>query len=239
VKTDKVFYVDPGNVKNSTFSLSRSESFHAVNVMRLKQGESIILIDGQGTGYYGSITNINVHSIIGVIEKTISMFGENKFTVNIAPSIIKRNRFETLIEKATELGVKSIQPIIMQHSVKKTINMERCKKIIRSAIKQCKRSYFPILKEPVSLLLWLQQLNGQYFAGLQTASSTLSSLDFHSSKPVNIIIGPEGDFTSSEIDAMKLAGVQFFSLGNRRLRSETAMLSTISIVSEYFNRNQN
>jgi len=227
-----VFFLDPKRLKKNTFRLSDSESFHAAKVMRLESGQRIILINGKGTGYYARITQIGQNFILGEITEKIEMLGENKFTINIAPSLIKRIRFESLLEKATEMGVKKIQPLITRHSLKKTINMKRCKKIIISAAKQCKRSYFPILYEPISIIPWLDELDGQYIAGLQNLNTHLSNLRLKKKDPIHIIIGPEGDFDSSEVKAMEKAGVTFFTLGNRRLKSETAMFATLSILNE-------
>ena len=232
---ERVFYIDPKNVRNSSFILDRSESIHAINVLRLKKHDRIILFDGIGKRYSGKITSIESNYVRGEIKDEINRCGENKITINIAPSIIKRNRFEIMLEKAIELCVKKIEPLIMHYSIKKTINMKRCEKIILSATKQCKRSYLPILCEPVKFISWMKKVNGQYLAGYQSTNSQLKNLDLDSSKSINIIIGPEGDYSDDEINVMQNENVKFFTLGNRRLRAETAMISSISILNELLN----
>ena len=235
MKDEKVFYVKPENVVKKSFFLDQSESAHAIHVLRLKKGERITLFDGKGRRYFGKIININHDIISGKIEKEVFRIVEENITINIAPSIIKRKRFENLLEKATELGVKKIEPLIMHRSIKKTINMKRCKKIILSAAKQCNRSYLPVLLEPVKFLSWINKLNSNLLAGLQSTDMHLNTFNFDSKESFHIIIGPEGDFSNEEIKVMKRSNVKFFTLGNRRLRSETAMISSISILNELLN----
>ena len=90
--------------------------------------------------------------------------GENSIEIIIAPALLKRDRFESLIEKATELGVKEIHPLVAEHCIKKTVNIERCKKIIIASSKQCQRSHFPVIKEPNMIAKWLNTPRAQCFA---------------------------------------------------------------------------
>ena len=109
---DKAFYVDPKNVNDSTFFLNKEESHHITKVFRLVPGSKISLLNGIGLGYHATIVSIHEGIVSGTIENKIESFGENKIHINIAPSIIKRDRFESLLEKVTELGVKEIYPLI-------------------------------------------------------------------------------------------------------------------------------
>ena len=145
---EKAFHVKQINIKNGMFSLSKDESKHALKVLRLKMGDKILLVDGKSKGYFGTINDINSKKLSGTVDKVLENFGENQNIVHISPGLIKKNRFEILLEKATELGVKEIHPIIMERSVLKSINMDRCKKILISSAKQCRRSFFPIIHEP-------------------------------------------------------------------------------------------
>ena len=232
---ERIFYVDPNNIKDNSFILDRSESLHAINVLRLKINDRIILIDGQGKSYFGKIVIIKSKSVEGTIQQVIDEFGESKININIVPSILKRNRFEIMLEKATELGVNKIEPLIMNHTTKKIINMNRCEKIILSAAKQCKRSSLPILCQPVKFISWIEKLSGLCIAGYQSSKNSLKNLNLDASDTIHIIIGPEGDFSQNEINIMRKSNVKFFTLGDRRLRAETAMVSSISILNEILN----
>ena len=101
-----------------------------------------------------------------------------------------------------------------------------------SASKQCQRSNFPIIYRPTDISSWLNGLEGQCFAGIQHAKHHLSDLKIAKDQVINVMIGPEGDFSDKELDIMKDKGVMFYSLGIRRLRTETAAQSTLSILNE-------
>ena len=226
---DKAFYVNPLNVNGSTFQLDKAESNHATRVLRLKQGDEICLLDGAGIGYHAKINSIE-KNVSGTIKESIPDLGENKCSVNLASALIKRDRFELMLEKATELGVNEIQPLTLERCVKKTMNFERSQKIVISSAKQCCRSRFPVLHEPIDMKKLLKNSDGQFISGLMDADKSLSELELD--KNVTVIIGPEGDFTENEIGQMKNAGVIFFNLGGRRLRAETAALNSLAVLNE-------
>ena len=136
------------------------------------------------------------------------------------------------IQVAAELGVNKIQPLTLDRCVKKTMNFERSQKIIISSAKQCYRSRFPVLHEPIDMKKLLKNSDGQFISGLMGADKSLSELELD--KNVTVIIGPEGDFTENEIGQMKNAGVLFFNLGGRRLRAETAALNSLAVLNELF-----
>jgi len=231
VSPDKAFYVNPLNVNGSTFQLDKAESNHATRVLRLKKGDEICLLDGAGIGYHAKIKSIE-KNVSGTIKESIPDLGENKCSVNLASALIKRDRFELMLEKATELGVNEIQPLMLERCVKKTMNFERSQKIVISSAKQCCRSRFPMLHEPIDMKKLLKNSDGQFISGLMGADKSLSELELD--KNVTVIIGPEGDFTENEIGQMKNAGVLFFNLGGRRLRAETAALNSLAVLNELF-----
>ncbi len=230
---EKTFYVNENNIRDKIFSLCEKESYHASKVLRLKLGDTIFLVDGKSQGYLAIIEQIKQKFLTGTIKKTIKNFGENKNTIHISPGLFKKNRFEILLEKATELGVKEIHPIIMERSVKTSINIERCNKILISAAKQCQRSFFPILHAPKDLKTLLNSNKDcKYYACHLEADLNLFSYKGTQTYPSNVIIGPEGGFSRTEIDIMENNGVLFFHLGNRRLRAETAAISSITLFNE-------
>ena len=230
---EKAFHVKQINIKNGMFSLSKDESKHALKVLRLKMGDKIVLVDGKSKGYFGTINDINSKKLSGTVDKVLENFGENQNIVHISPGLIKKNRFEILLEKATELGVKEIHPIIMERSVLKSINMDRCKKILISSAKQCRRSFFPIIHEPKGLeSLLTTNENYLFYACHLEVDSNLSTFNENKNDPINIIIGPEGGFSNKELKIMDDKGVSFFGLGNRRLRAETAAINSIILLNK-------
>ena len=205
-------------------------------MLRIKAGELVWLIDGVGTTYNGVIENILPEKVTGIIKEVYPKYGEPTCDVFLAIGIIKRARMELAIEKATECGVRAITAVPMDRSIKRSINYERANKIIRSATKQCARSKFPSFMDANSLQSWLDQLyDGPLVVCSGKATNHIGKL--HSILPknlkgLNLVIGPEGDFTEKEISLLKDNKAIFVSLGNRRLRTETAVVSALSIINE-------
>ena len=230
------FFVDPDKIRNNQFILNKKESHHLSNVLRIKAGELIWLIDGVGTTYNGIIENILPEKVTGTIKEVFPKYGEPTCDIFLAIGIIKRARMELAIEKATECGVRTITTVPMDRSIKRSINYERVNKIIRSATKQCARSKFPSFMNANSLQSWLDQLyDGPLVVCSGKATNHIGKL--HSILPknlkgLNLVIGPEGDFTEKEISILKDNKAIFVSLGNRRLRTETAVVSALSIINE-------
>ena len=227
------FFISPDNVNGNSFSLDKRESHHASNVFRLGPGDVISLLNGRGLGYKAIIERMEGGIVHGRIEESIDQMGENSIEIIIAPAILKRDRFEGLIEKATELGVKEIHPLVAEHCTKRTVNIERCKKIIIASAKQCQRSHFPVIKEPNTMAKWLNEPRKQCFAGVIGARSRLKKFKYNNKLPIYILIGPEGDFSVKELHLLKEFGVKLFSLGNRKQRAETAAQATFSILNEF------
>ena len=227
------FFIHPDNLNGNLFSLDKRESHHASHVFRLGPGDMISLLNGKGLGYKAIIERMEGGIVYGRIEKLIEQMGENSNEIIIVPALLKRYRFEGLIEKATELGVKEIHPLVAEHCIKRTVNIERCKKIIVASAKQCQRSHFPVIKEPNTMVGWLNKPREQCFAGVIGAKSRLKKFKYNKNLPIYILIGPEGDFSVKELDLLKEVGVRLFSLGNRKLRAETAAQASLSILNEF------
>ena len=227
---DRAFFVDPDSVSGQSFILNKTESNHAIRVLRMKVGNEIALLDGVGTGYNGKIQSVN-KLVTGEILQTFPNLGENEYQIILAPALIKRDRFESILEKATELGVSEICPVLMDRRVKNKLNIDRCQKLIQSASKQTMRSKFPKIYPPKSFDDILK-LEGQKICAMIGETKQLSKLNLKKENPIVVIIGPEGDFSKNEIELMNRSDVQFYNLGNRRLRSETAALNSLSVLNE-------
>ena len=235
------FFVDPDKIRNNHFTLNKKESHHLSNVLRIKSGELVWLIDGVGTTYNGIIENILPEKVTGTIKEVFPKYGEPACDIFLAIGIIKRARMELLIEKAAECGVRTITAIPMERSIKRFINYERMNKIIRSATKQCARSKFPSFMNATSLQSWMDQLyDGPLVvcsAGATDHIGKLYSILPKNLKDLNLVIGLEGDLTDKEVSLLKDNKAIFVSLGNRRLRTETAVISALSIINEIVFRN--
>ena len=224
------FYISPENITQNSFSLDEVESHHASHVLRMNAGEKIWLLDGTGVAYAGKI-ECKEPRVSGTINETIPNFAEPVVEMHLVVGLLKKDRFELLLEKAVECGATSITPLLLDRCVKKSLNMERSRKIVIAAAKQCGRSRFPTLQEPISLGEWL--IANQDTVVCLNIGSEEKLTDWnqiHLPKKIHIIIGPEGDFSDSENRLMKDYKIPFLSIGLRRLRAETAAFTALNII---------
>lgn len=207
--------------------LPEEESQHAVRVLRLQAGDEIVVIDGKGGWYNCVISNPHPKRCEFEIKKTILEYEKRNYKLHIAIAPTKNiERFEWFIEKATEIGIDEITPIISQFSERKIIKPERLGKIIVSASKQSLKAYFPILNPTCTFNEFLKKYtaNQQFIAHCyEESKQTLQSL-YKKSSDVIILIGPEGDFSPDEVKKALELHYSPVSLGKSRLRTETAGL---------------
>ena len=240
-----VFYVPEPTLRNT---LSEEESQHAVKVLRLKEGEEIVLIDGKGGYYKAKITFPDAKHCEFEIIETIPDFGKLNYYLHIAIAPTKNmERFEWFVEKAIEIGISEITPIICQFSERKVIKMERLEKIMIASAKQSIRAYFPKLNPSCRFDDFLkkyqdsQQFIAHCYSFIEN-SEQIQKLEKKKLKDVAqkslrtiILIGPEGDFSKEEIKKAIAAGYIPISLGENRLRTETAGIiacHTIALINQ-------
>jgi len=216
-------------ISENNFELDEAESLHAVRVLRLKQGDEIILLDGKGTKYHAKIDN--AHSK----KCTFEILSQQKinprpFHLHIAIAPTKTNeRFEWFLEKATELGIEEITPVICERSERKAINHDRYEKILVSAMKQSMNEYLPRLNFQMDFQSFLKNSQPGFIAYCEEQPATLlwkKEID----KSATVLIGPEGDFSSDEVSNAIRAGWIPVSLGESRLRTETAGVFVSSVI---------
>jgi len=230
-----LFYVP---TLSSGYVLPEEESQHAVKVLRLQVGEEITLIDGAGGFYKAKITNPHPKHCSFEITETILEYGKRDYRLHIAIAPTKNiERLEWFIEKATEIGIDEITPIICRFSERKVIKAERLEKIIVSAAKQSLKAYLPILNPLCSFdeLLKNHHASQKFIAHCYDDDKRLLQNEIQTSKDVLILIGPEGDFSKEEVQKSLSAGFIPVSLGNSRLRTETAGVvacHTVSLLNE-------
>lgn len=210
--------------------LSEAESHHAVKVMRSKNGDEVFLINGIGSKAIGIIENNHPKKCeINIGETFFEAENSPKITIAIAPT--KTNeRIEFFLEKATEIGVDTIIPLLCDNNERGKVNLERWQKIILAATKQSQRFWMPNIEAPATL----QQLISQSLPPVKLIAyceelPEQSILDFASSKEDKIVlIGPEGDFSKREIEIAEQNDFKKVHLGKNRLRTETAGLVALT-----------
>lgn len=219
----QIFYAP--DIASNTYTLPEEESKHCIRVLRLNTGDEITLIDGKGNLFTASISNPNPKRCEVIVTDVKTEFGKRNFYLHIAIAPTKNiERLEWFLEKATEIGVDEITPILCDRSERKVVNNDRLEKIIVSAVKQSIKAYVPKLKEMISLKQFLNQsIDGQKFIA-HCNSWDLPPLkdNLQPNSKVTILIGPEGDFTHNEVEQCLSNGYKEISLGTSRLRTETA-----------------
>jgi 16S rRNA (uracil1498-N3)-methyltransferase len=209
----------------SGYVLPEEESQHAVKVLRLQAGTEITVVDGAGGYYNAKIINPHPKHCTFEITDSIPEYGKRDFHLHIAIAPTKNmERLEWFIEKTTEIGIDEITPIICRFSERKIIKPERLDKIIVSASKQSVKAYFPILNPLCTFdeLIKTQHASQKFIAHCYEEDKKLFQNEIHKSTDVLILIGPEGDFSVEEVQKALSVGFIPVSLGNSRLRTETA-----------------
>ena len=224
------FYISPDNISKNCFTLDAEETHHVLNVLRLQVDDEIWLLDGVGIAYRGIIKN-NGQEVSGEIIAESPGFSEPKVKMHLAVGLITKDRFEWLLEKAVECGALSITPLLFDRCLKKTLNLERSQKIVKTAAKQCGRSRFPKLNEPTSLDNYLNDKSDLTVCLQSEGETSLTTWQREKSpNKVSVLIGPEGDFSENEMIVIRDNNINIVSLGNRRLRTETAAITALNII---------
>ena len=221
---------------NLTAKLDKSQSHYVNKVMRIKVNETFSLFNSGGE-WEAKIIEISKNIVkFNVIKKLRQK--ENTKEVWLAFSPIKSNYFNFMIQKATELGVTKFLPIIFDRTIVRKINKERLQKIIIEAAEQSNRINVPSIEKAQNLKKFLSENKGKLdliFTDLNSKNKKLE-LNKLNNKPICIIIGPEGDFSEDEREKiLSYEGVNSIKINKNILRSETAAISTISIVNYFSN----
>lgn len=221
----QLFYHPNISEQDQQVTFPRDESKHIVKVLRKKEGDKLSLTNGKGEFFKTEIILANHNTCLA---KIISVQKANPATYRlhlvVAPTKMNE-RYEWFLEKATEIGVHEISPVICDHSERKVIKTNRYERVLQSAMKQSLQSFLPVLNEPVSFSDFMEkELPGQKFIAHCEAGEEKRALGVLVDKnsEVTILIGPEGDFSLEEIKYALKKGWQPISLGKNRLRTETA-----------------
>ncbi len=213
---------------NLTDKLDRSQSHYVSKVMRLKEKEFFSLFNISGE-WEAKILNITKSIVEFNVTKQLRQ-KENTKDLWLAFSPIKSNYFNFMIQKATELGVTKFSPIIFDRTIVRKINKKRLEKVIIEAAEQSNRITVPVIEEPQKLKNFLCNDMDLIFTDLNTANTKID-LKKLTAKPICVIIGPEGDFSEEEREEiLKYNGVQPIKINENILRSETAVISALSII---------
>lgn len=220
--------------------LDADESAHAVKVLRHRAGDEISVIDGLGSMYRCKLLNDSPKAAEAKILEVHRDWGTHPYELTMAVCPTKNNdRYEWFAEKATEIGVDTIVPVIGEHSERKVLKTERIRKLLLSAAKQSLKAKIPVIEEPVSVRDFIAsasaddgalKLMAYCFEGEAQRHSIKTLLEGYNGNKIIIMIGPEGDFSNAEADFAISKGFKPVGLGDSRLRTETAAVTSVAAV---------
>ncbi|WP_314306290.1 16S rRNA (uracil(1498)-N(3))-methyltransferase [Capnocytophaga gingivalis] len=240
----QLFYNDSLYPQVQEVTFDKEESNHIHKVLRKKTGDLLHITDGRGYLYEAQIQYITDKKCTAhILSHSLAPTPAYHLHIAVAPTKMNE-RYEWFLEKATEIGVHEVTPILCDHSERKTIKTERFEKILLSAMKQSLQYYKPQLNPPISLLEWLDTIEsnsvGRYVAHCQEGARglLLDRLEELPRETTNlwVLIGPEGDFSQREIQKACSKGFLPVSLSPNRLRTETAAIVACSCISDIFQR---
>ena len=237
------FVVDPANIKDDEVLIEGHDLIHLKNVLRLKPKDIIHVFDGSGMEYVSAIVSVNENNALARIQSSYKSETEPELRVTLFQGIPKGDKMDLIIQKTVELGVHKIVPMMTERTVVKLKEKDIAKKVNRwsriakESAKQCGRAYIPQLVHPIEFQ-HLPDMLKEYDASIllyeneskKCLKEVLKCYTINKIDDISIIVGPEGGFAHQEIETYRNLGYDTVGLGRRILRTETASISTLSII---------
>jgi len=225
------FYEPSLNIGVNQFTLSPETSKHCVQVLRMQEGVNIDITNGMGDVFNATIQTAHKANSIVTIQRHQSI-AASKQKITLGISLLKNAvRLEWLFEKATEMGIHQIVPLICERTIHERFKMDRMQNILQSAMIQSQQAWLPSLSEPIALNTFMQQQKASLNLIAHCEPSDKKNIkEIVALDDVNLLIGPEGDFSSSEIATAISNNYTPIQLGPTRLRTETAGIFALSVL---------
>lgn len=231
------FLVDPSDVSGGELVLRGEEAHHLARVRRHREGERVEVVDGAGHWYEVCVEAVEREVVRCRIVAAEPERGESGVRLSLAAALVKGQRFDFLVEKATELGVARLVPLLCERGVVRAGSEHktaRWEKLARAGLKQCGRSRLPVIAPPASLAEVVQAGTERGARVLLAApgggESLRSALADSAALDLVLAVGPEGGFSAAEVDMARRGGARVFGWGQRVLRSETAGMVLAALV---------
>mgnify|MGYP001312604160 FL=1 len=234
----QLFYNPAISSEDKEVIFPKDESKHIVKVLRKQEGDNLNITNGKGFLFSAEIIEAN-HNKCKAKITAVEQERDKKYHIHLAVAPTKMNdRFETFLEKATEIGLDKITPIICDHSERKVVKINRFERVLQSAMKQSLHYSMPAISEAISFQEFIQQEQNEqrFIAHCEENEKKSLQKELEPGKSYTILIGPEGDFSSEEIESAIKAGFIPVTLGNTRLRTETAAIvaaHTAALINEF------
>jgi 16S rRNA (uracil1498-N3)-methyltransferase len=243
------FYASPPEIAGSSITLSPEESHHLSRVLRLRPGDPVLVFDGQGSEYSCAVaTSSGNQATVEIIEPLVDQV-ESPLYLTLAQALAKGEKFDFIVQKATELGVRRIVPIVTEHSDVKIADEKADRRLLRwqrialEALKQCGRRVLVQIEPPLAFTEFLNCENPRLNAAQNPELPLMLGFTEKGGDPIDrvlsvhrpgssviAVIGPEGGWSDNETRSMVEFGCQRVTLGRRTLRTETAAIAAISLI---------
>ena len=236
MRTPRIFTAQ--TLSPGPLTLEPEPSRHIARALRMRVGDAIRLFDGSGGEYSASITQIDKRTVAVAIEAFHDVANESPLAVHLGIALSRGERFDWVIQKATELGVASIHPLWTEHTGVK-LNDERAARkhdhwlqVATSACEQCGRNSIPTIARPQQCGQWVAEVSAEVRLVLHTATPGENASLQRDAAPtsVDVLIGPEGGLSEQEVETAIAAGFESLQLGPRILRTETAPVAALAII---------
>ncbi|MBI4323613.1 MAG: 16S rRNA (uracil(1498)-N(3))-methyltransferase [Candidatus Omnitrophica bacterium] len=236
------FFIPPSQIHGSTVTLDDPRQIHHLrDVLRLGLGDQIMAFDGQGSQWLGTIARAGARRVVIRLDQHRDAPVERAVSIWLGQALLKADRFEWIVQKATELGVATLSPLVTRHTVVRLSSeqaisrRQRWQRIATEAAKQCQRATIPVIHPPQSLEALLRRTQRSSLILIPTLSVTTIPLQDvlpgrQAAQEVVALIGPEGDFSPEEVALAEKFGARPVSLGPRTLRAETAAIALLAIL---------
>jgi 16S rRNA (uracil1498-N3)-methyltransferase len=223
------FFVDNEIGESKRVVISDSSLFHQLkNVFRFTVGAQVVLLDNSGFEYYAMVEEFRTGDVVfSIVSKRESPNAPARELV-LFVSLLKKDKFEWIVEKGTELGVSKFIPVLSDRSEKKGLNIERLEKIIKESAEQSERAMMPKVSEAISFEESLKQDFPCFVFDPKGDTFTIEHAQNYS--PLGIFIGPEGGWSEKELFLFKKNNFRIYSLGSQILRAETAAIVVPAII---------
>jgi 16S rRNA (uracil1498-N3)-methyltransferase len=217
----------------TTVVLPEEEAHHAVHVLRLRAGDRVGLLNGRGVSAIGELVTVNKREVLAQVLERTEHPRERSATIHLAVAPTKQmDRYEWFVEKAVEIGVDRITPVLTARTERQKLRTDRLERVAISAMKQSQRTWLPKIDAPIELERLLQEESpAQRLFGWCEGEHRPLMNAYTPTSDVLVLIGPEGDFTADEADLLRRHGATAVSLGAARLRTETAALAACTWMS--------
>ena len=223
------YYTNKSNISDNELIIKDKEAHHLKNVLRKNIGDGLFVTDGERNLYKVKIISIDKDSLKCSVDDKLYNVNEPDRTINLYLALLKNpSRFEFAIEKCVEIGVNEITPIITEHVInKKSDRIERWQSISLAAMKQSQRCYLPIINQPIIFNNAIQNCTTKIKLLADERETCRANFSL-STGNISLFIGPEGGFSSEEVELAEKNSFQIISLGKRKLRSETSAIVGIT-----------